>query len=176
MMAHATAYREWAIAHPEEFRLVYGDPILGYLPPTGETGQEAAHRLCAVLLGLVAAAWPHMDIRPVGTRERWSDFCPDLVAMARESFPELSPAAVGLCLRFWQAELTVRPYGLRANSAATGRFTRMSGCSVTSCPTGRSATTSTPSRADSAAGPMPERTSTAGESAPSAERMTSRSG
>ncbi|MBO1414208.1 TetR/AcrR family transcriptional regulator [Streptomyces sp. FH025] len=101
MLAHATAYREWAITHPEEFRLVYGDPIPGYLSPTDGAGHEAAHRLCGVLLGVVGSAWPHMDTRRVGVREGWSDFQPGLVALARDSFPELPPAAVGLCLRFW---------------------------------------------------------------------------
>nr|WP_308439621.1 TetR-like C-terminal domain-containing protein [Streptomyces spinoverrucosus] len=31
----------------------------------------------------------------------WSDFQPSLVTLARESFPELPPAAVALCLRLW---------------------------------------------------------------------------
>ncbi|MET7370654.1 TetR/AcrR family transcriptional regulator [Streptomyces sp. NPDC005566] len=109
VLAHAHAYRRWAIAHPEEFRLVYGDPVPGHTPPEAGAAQEAEHRLCAVLLGLVAAAWPQAAATRAGCDYEWSDFRPSLVAMARESFPDLPPAAVALCLRVWS-----RMHGLLA--------------------------------------------------------------
>jgi len=33
VLAHAHAYRSWAIAHPDEFRLIFGNPEPGYEPP-----------------------------------------------------------------------------------------------------------------------------------------------
>ncbi|MCJ0873074.1 TetR/AcrR family transcriptional regulator [Streptomyces sp. AP-93] len=109
VLAHAHAYRKWAIAHPDEFRLIYGDPVPGYEAPEEGAAQEAEHRLCAALLGLVAAAWPQAAASRKGCDYAWSDFQPGLVAMARESFPELPPAAVALCLRVWS-----RMHGLLA--------------------------------------------------------------
>ncbi|MFI1397974.1 TetR/AcrR family transcriptional regulator [Streptomyces sp. NPDC020681] len=109
VLAHAHAYRKWAIANPEEFRLVYGDPVPGYAAPEAGAAQEAEHRLCAVLLGLVAAAWPQAADSQAGCDYEWSDFRPSLASLARESFPDLPPAAVALCLRFWS-----RMHGLLA--------------------------------------------------------------
>src|SRR5882757_3107610 len=34
VLAVGQAYRQWALANPEEFRLIYGDPVPGYQPPT----------------------------------------------------------------------------------------------------------------------------------------------
>lgn len=48
------AVRAWAIAHPHEFALVYGTPVIGYAAP--ERTVAAATRLLAVLAGLALAA------------------------------------------------------------------------------------------------------------------------
>ncbi|MFE5256936.1 TetR/AcrR family transcriptional regulator [Streptomyces coelicoflavus] len=114
VLAHAHAYRAWAIAHPEEFRLIYGDPVPGYKAPEAGAAQEAEHRLCAVLLELVADAWPQAAAAQAGCDYDWSDFRPSLAAMAQETFPELPPAAVALCLRLWSRMhglLTLEVYG-----------------------------------------------------------------
>ncbi|MBO1330808.1 TetR/AcrR family transcriptional regulator [Streptomyces sp. VRA16 Mangrove soil] len=114
MLAHARAYRTWAVAHPEEFRLLYGDPVPGYQPPAAGAAQEAEHRLCAVLLDLVASAWPEASAAEKGSDYDWSDFQPSLTALTRESFPDLPPAAVALCLRLWSRMhglLTLEIYG-----------------------------------------------------------------
>ncbi|MCB5168264.1 TetR/AcrR family transcriptional regulator [Streptomyces bambusae] len=109
VLAHARAYRTWAIAHPDEFRLIYGDPVPGYEAPEDGPAQEAEHRLCAALLGLVAAAWPQAAAAREQGGYEWTDFQPGLVAMARSTFPDLPPAAVALCLRVWS-----RMHGLLA--------------------------------------------------------------
>ncbi|MFB7084645.1 TetR/AcrR family transcriptional regulator [Streptomyces sp. NPDC056296] len=114
VLAHAHAYREWAIANPEEFRLIYGDPVPGYKAPEAGAAQEAEHRLCAVLLGLVADAWPQAAASQAGCDYDWSDFQPSLAVMARELFPDLPPAVVALCLRVWSRMhglLTLEVYG-----------------------------------------------------------------
>lgn len=114
LLAHAHAYRTWAVTHPQEFRLIYGDPVPGYLPPEAGPAQEAEHRLCAVLLALVAHAWPRAAGVQEGCDYTWDDFQPSLAALARESFPDLPPAAVALCLRLWarmHGLLTLEVYG-----------------------------------------------------------------
>ncbi|MEW2176362.1 TetR/AcrR family transcriptional regulator [Streptomyces sp. NPDC005406] len=101
MLAWAGAFREWALANPEGFRLIYGDPVPGYAVPDGGAAPEAELRTCAGLTGLVADAWPEAEPRqPQGDYE-WSDFDPHLAAMVRERFPGLPPAAVALALRVW---------------------------------------------------------------------------
>jgi AcrR family transcriptional regulator len=39
--AMAGAYREWAVAHPVDFQLIYGNPIPGYIAPAEITGPLA---------------------------------------------------------------------------------------------------------------------------------------
>lgn len=102
VMAYGQAYRNWAVANPQEFRLVYGDPAPDYQPPLGGAAAEAEHRACTVLTGLVVAAWPwagrlHAD----EAGHAWDDYDPAFVAMVRAAFPDLHPAAVSLAMRLW---------------------------------------------------------------------------
>ncbi|MFG2002519.1 TetR/AcrR family transcriptional regulator [Spirillospora sp. NPDC048911] len=100
VLAWAETVRAWALANPEGFRLIYGDPVPGYQPPEGGPARDAAHRACAGLTGLVAAAWPRAESRQAGAYD-WSDFEDGLAAATREQFPGLPPAAVALALRVW---------------------------------------------------------------------------
>jgi AcrR family transcriptional regulator len=100
VLAWAHAVREWALANPEGFRLIYGDPVPGYQAPEGGPAAEAAHRACAGLTGLVAATWPKAEAVQSGDYT-WSDFDPGLVAQVQAEFPNLPPAAVALALRLW---------------------------------------------------------------------------
>lgn len=114
VLAHAHTYRTWAVAHPEEFRLIYGDPVPGYQAPADGVAQEAERRLCAVLLALIAGVWDWAAPTQEHCDDEWSDFQPSLVALARETFPDLPPAAVALCLRLWSRMhglLTLEIYG-----------------------------------------------------------------
>ncbi|CAO5245566.1 Transcriptional regulator [Frankia sp. AgKG'84/4] len=114
LVAVGVTYREWAVANPPEFQLVYGDPIPGYQVPEDGAELAAEHRACGVLIRIVAAAWPQLAAaRPASTRPApgetgpgprsyaWSDFRPDFAAMARESFPDLPADAGALSLRLW---------------------------------------------------------------------------
>lgn len=102
IVAWGEAVRSWALANPEGFRLIYGDPVPGYRPPEGGPAAEAEHRACAGLTGLVAAAWQQTDISTVVSDDyEWSDFGPGLVAETREDFPDLPPAAIAVTLRVW---------------------------------------------------------------------------
>ncbi|MFF2021836.1 TetR/AcrR family transcriptional regulator [Streptomyces sp. NPDC058171] len=102
IMAWAQAMRTWALANPEGFRLIYGDPVPGYRAPDDGPGQQAELRACSALLGLVDAAWPTARVqRPEGRSYDWADFHPDLVAHAREDFPDLPPAGVAMTLSVW---------------------------------------------------------------------------
>ncbi|MCM3884780.1 TetR/AcrR family transcriptional regulator [Frankia sp. R82] len=113
LVAVGVTYREWAVAHPPEFQLVYGDPIPGYRVPEDGAELAAEHRACGVLIRIVAAAWPFTAEEPRESGEpdgagapgvpeyRWSDFRPDFAAMAQSTFPGLPPGAAALSLRIW---------------------------------------------------------------------------
>jgi AcrR family transcriptional regulator len=101
ILAWAGAVRDWALANPEGFRLIYGDPVPGYQPPTDGPAADLARRACEDLVGLVAMIWSHAPSTRPGTDFAWSDFAPQLAAHVREAFPDLPPAAVALALRIW---------------------------------------------------------------------------
>jgi Tetracyclin repressor-like, C-terminal domain len=98
LLAVATAYRDWAVANPDQFQLVYGNPVPGYRRPPGGPATEAEHRACAVLLTLVRAAWPTPQ---ADERHDWNEFKPAFAAAVRASFPSLPPAATAVALRLW---------------------------------------------------------------------------
>lgn len=56
MMATVLAYREWALAHPVDFILIYGNPIPGYHAPEQLT-MPAARRGFAVILRILSEAY-----------------------------------------------------------------------------------------------------------------------
>ncbi|MGV9310098.1 TetR/AcrR family transcriptional regulator [Nonomuraea sp. NPDC003727] len=102
ILAWAQAMREWALANPEGFRLIYGDPVPGYRPPDDGPGRQAEARACSGLVGLVAAAWPTVQARqPEEGAYDWADFDPELVAHVRKDFPDLPPAGIAMTLRVW---------------------------------------------------------------------------
>ncbi|NUP04186.1 MAG: TetR/AcrR family transcriptional regulator [Nonomuraea sp.] len=102
ILAWARTVREWALANPEGFRLIYGDPVPGYQPPEGGPGKEAEQRACTGLTGLVVAAWPEAEpLQPEPGRYAWDDFDAGLAAHVQAEFPGLPPAAVALALRVW---------------------------------------------------------------------------
>lgn len=102
ILAWAQAMREWALANPEGFRLIYGDPVPGYHPPEDGPGKDAELRACTGLVGLVAAAWPTTRTLQRDDRQYdWADFAPSLVTHVREDFPDLPPTALALTLRVW---------------------------------------------------------------------------
>ncbi|UNO44248.1 TetR/AcrR family transcriptional regulator [Streptomyces sp. MST-110588] len=131
LLAWGLALREWALANPEGFRLVYGDPVPGYQPPAGDgPAERAARRICGGLNRLVAevastagpgayapAAGAEADSVKAGEAEAeadgaeadeaeadgfgWSDFPEEYLAKVRAEVPDLSPAVVALALRAW---------------------------------------------------------------------------
>lgn len=55
LFAGGMAYREWALAHPQDYTLVFGTPIPGYHAPEEQTN-PAAKRAMDVLVDALAAA------------------------------------------------------------------------------------------------------------------------
>lgn len=67
LTAVALAYRAWAVAHPNEFGLLFGDPIPGYAAPAGGPTVEAMTRMGAALARplLEAAQQGSLRVDPV---------------------------------------------------------------------------------------------------------------
>jgi AcrR family transcriptional regulator len=61
MLAGLRAYRAWALAHPAEFALLFGTPILGYHAPR-EVTVPAARRAFAALLEVPVRAWARGEL------------------------------------------------------------------------------------------------------------------
>ncbi|AXB44366.1 TetR/AcrR family transcriptional regulator [Amycolatopsis albispora] len=102
ILAWAEAFRVWAVANPQGFRLIYGDPVPGYQPPPGGPAAEAEHRACSGLTALIGDAWPLISGgRSADADHQWHDFDEGLVAEFQASYPGLPPAAVALSLRMW---------------------------------------------------------------------------
>ncbi|MCP2165345.1 transcriptional regulator, TetR family [Goodfellowiella coeruleoviolacea] len=104
LLAWGEALREWALANPEGFRLIYGDAVPGYQPPEDGPADQAARRICGGLNRLVAAACPpaaaSADSARAGTAD-WSPFPPSYVAKVRAEVPDLAPEVAALALRVW---------------------------------------------------------------------------
>lgn len=56
LLAIGLAYREWALAHPQDYALIFGAPIPGYHAPEEQTN-PAAKRSMDVLIDTLMAAW-----------------------------------------------------------------------------------------------------------------------
>ncbi|MFE0020742.1 TetR/AcrR family transcriptional regulator [Amycolatopsis sp. NPDC059021] len=99
LVAWATALREWALANPEGFRLVYGDSIPGYQAPEDSPVERAALRICGGLNRLVAACADVRAAREDGVG--WPRFPEAYRAKIQGEVPGLSPEVAALALRVW---------------------------------------------------------------------------
>ncbi|UQI45611.1 TetR/AcrR family transcriptional regulator [Streptomyces sp. HU2014] len=124
----AHAFRDWALASPEGFRLIYGDSVPGYTAPEGGAAPDAAQRVCTGLTALAATAWPHAEHLYADSDFQWSDFDPGLLAKVRPAFPGLPPAGVALALRIWghlHGLVTLEIYGhLRTQTVSPDKLFR----------------------------------------------------
>jgi AcrR family transcriptional regulator len=84
------AYRDWSVAHPQPYLLIFGTPIPGYQAPRDGRTTIAAQRALNALLAVVAG----LDPAPLPTHERIDAECQ---AWARRSG---APALPGRLLRF----------------------------------------------------------------------------
>ncbi|WP_299532101.1 TetR/AcrR family transcriptional regulator [uncultured Streptomyces sp.] len=101
VMAYGRAYRTWALANPQEFRLVYGDPAPDYQAPPCGPAADAEHRACTALTGVVVSAWPWAERLHGEGGYTWDDYSPEFVVMVRSAFADLHPAAIALAMRLW---------------------------------------------------------------------------
>jgi AcrR family transcriptional regulator len=93
------AYRDWALRHRADFRLVFGDPIPNYqAPPNGQT-VVAARRAGDVLLGIVADALRHGGALPKLPRDEAVTYQGPFGQWLAHAHTDLTQAGVAFHLR-----------------------------------------------------------------------------
>ncbi|MBM7442929.1 TetR/AcrR family transcriptional regulator [Streptomyces sp. HB132] len=95
-VAVACAVRDWALAHPHEYALIYGSPVPGYTAPQDTVGP--ASRVGLVLIGLVRDAHrtEGLAVPPLAAELR-----PEAVRMAADLAEDLPPAVVVALVAAW---------------------------------------------------------------------------
>mgnify|MGYP001559627726 CR=1 FL=1 len=63
LFAIGLAYRDWALAHPQDYALIFGTPIPGYHAPEERTN-PAAKRAMDVLIDALMTAWQAGQLDP----------------------------------------------------------------------------------------------------------------
>ncbi|MFE7747992.1 TetR/AcrR family transcriptional regulator [Streptomyces sp. NPDC057428] len=94
--AVACAARDWALAHPHEYALIYGSPVPGYIAPQDTIGP--ASRVGLVFMGVVREA--HSD-DGLAAPSLDADLRPEAERMADELAPDLPPAVVTALIAAW---------------------------------------------------------------------------
>ncbi|MFE7174078.1 TetR/AcrR family transcriptional regulator [Streptomyces sp. NPDC057616] len=90
------AVREWALAHPHEYALIYGSPVPGYVAP--DTTVPAAARVGLVLIGIVrdARQGPRLTLPPLP-----ADLEAEADRMAGDFASDLQPAVAPALVAAW---------------------------------------------------------------------------
>lgn len=100
-LAAASAYREWARKDPQQFALVLGMPVPGYVAPDEGPTTEAAKGAMAQLAGLFVQAAQSGELKPPLVRE----VSAGVAACAHDEHPELDglvpPESFQAMLQAW---------------------------------------------------------------------------
>jgi AcrR family transcriptional regulator len=105
LLAATEAYRDWALAQPARFLLIFGTPVPGYAaPPQGPT-VTANQRMGSVFFGLGALAWAAGQVAPASGAEDAPQQPPEgqqqVLAQLRGLAPDLPDDFVNRMLGGW---------------------------------------------------------------------------
>ncbi|MFF4503433.1 TetR/AcrR family transcriptional regulator [Streptomyces sp. NPDC001401] len=90
------AVREWALAHPHEYALIYGSPVPGYTAP--DTTIPAAARVGLVLIGIVREARQGPGVALPALP---AELLPEAERMAADFASDLPPAVAPALVAAW---------------------------------------------------------------------------
>ncbi|QQN79531.1 TetR/AcrR family transcriptional regulator [Streptomyces sp. XC 2026] len=91
-LAVCHAVREWALAHPHEYALIYGSPIPGYAAPASTVGP--ASRVALTLIAVIADTHARGDLAPPAGSRAPDIVTPELTQYTRAMPPEAAPALI----------------------------------------------------------------------------------
>lgn len=100
LLAAALGFRAWGIAHPQEFGLLYGDPVPGYAAPADGPTSVASRRVGAALLTPLVLAWRAGRLR-VGSGAGAEPGDPAARRWAATLDPAVPPAVAATILAAW---------------------------------------------------------------------------
>ncbi|TXS01661.1 TetR/AcrR family transcriptional regulator [Streptomyces sp. col6] len=95
-VAVACAVRDWALAHPHEYALIYGSPVPGYTAPQDTVGPAA--RVGMVLIAIVEEA--HRD-EGLALPPLPGELRPEAERLAADIAPGLAPAVAAPLVAAW---------------------------------------------------------------------------
>lgn len=92
--AATAAFRHWALQHPGEFALLYGQPILGYSAPQGGPTKRSARRFGDVFAGIYARLLHDGRLRMPESKDLPPGFAQAVAAGSLARDQDFSPEAV----------------------------------------------------------------------------------
>jgi AcrR family transcriptional regulator len=99
-LAACRAVRDWALAHPHEYSLVYGSPVPGYQAPEQTIGP--ASRVAAVLGKIISDAQASGVLDPPALCPAPPDsFAPDAARLRESVLPEVPDEVAARALATW---------------------------------------------------------------------------
>ncbi|MFG3201211.1 TetR/AcrR family transcriptional regulator [Streptomyces sp. NPDC048192] len=90
------AVRDWALARPHEYALIYGSPVPGYAAP--QTTVPAAARVGLVFIGIVRDAHEHAGLADLPLS---AELRPEAERMAADFAPGLPPETAAALVAAW---------------------------------------------------------------------------
>jgi AcrR family transcriptional regulator len=97
-LAATTAVRSWAVAHPQEYTLIFGSPVPGFRAPRDTV--DPAARIPLLLIGLVQEAYAAGDAA-VDPEPLPGPVADDMQALAELVAPDLPPALLARAVAAW---------------------------------------------------------------------------
>lgn len=90
------AVRDWALAHPHEYALIYGSPVPGYVAPRATA--DPAARVGLLLIGIVRDAYAEGAVADAALP---ADLLPEAERLAADITPDLPPALAVALVAAW---------------------------------------------------------------------------
>ncbi len=101
LLAGLTAFRDWGVAHPQEFGLLYGDPIPGYAAPAGGPTSVASRRVGVAVLTPLVLAWRAGRVRVPPSASPGAEPDPVTRAWAATLDPRMPAEAAAVVMGVW---------------------------------------------------------------------------
>jgi AcrR family transcriptional regulator len=101
LLAASVAYRRWALAHRQEFGLIYGEPVPGYTVSEPDRTSRAAAGVGAAFLGLFAEAWAQGALPVPAWADRVAAADPGLSTCMTKYGMDLPPGGLVVALGAW---------------------------------------------------------------------------
>jgi AcrR family transcriptional regulator len=101
LLAGLLAFRDWSVTHPQEFGLLYGDPIPGYAAPAGGPTSIASRRVGVAVLTPLVLAWRAGRVRVPASAATGAEPDPVTRAWAATLDPRMPPEAAAVVMGVW---------------------------------------------------------------------------